>query len=111
MGEAYSELMSRMKEIETVGQIQGLLGWDQEVMMPPKAAPLRAEQLAWLSTTSHSMMVDEKMGEALAAAEAEGADDEVAAGMIRTIVESLKNTQDIDRVEFIVAPMRSSGCC
>ena len=44
-------------------------------MMPPKAAPLRAEQLAWLSTTSHSMMVDEKMGEVLAAAEAEGADD------------------------------------
>ena len=34
MGEAYVELMSRMKEIETVGQIQGLLGWDQEVMMP-----------------------------------------------------------------------------
>ena len=85
MGEAYSELMSRMKEIETVGQIQGLLGWDQEVMMPPKAAPLRAEQLAWLSTTSHSMMVDEKMGEVLAAAEAEGSDDEVAAGNLRLI--------------------------
>ena len=85
MGEAYSELMSRMKEIETVGQIQGLLGWDQEVMMPPKAAPLRAEQLAWLSTTSHSMMVDEKMGEVLTAAEAEGFDDEVAAGNLRLI--------------------------
>ena len=85
MGEAYSELMSRMKEIETVGQIQGLLGWDQEVMMPPKAAPLRAEQLAWLSTTSHSMMVDDKMGEVLAAAEAEGSDDEVAAGNLRLI--------------------------
>mgnify|MGYP001167684867 FL=1 len=33
------------------------------------------------------------------------------AGMIRTIVDSLKNTQDIDRVEFIAAPMRTSGCC
>ena len=33
------------------------------------------------------------------------------AGMIRTIVDSLKNTQDIDRVEFIVAPMRTTGCC
>jgi Zn-dependent M32 family carboxypeptidase len=72
MGEAYVELMSRMKEIETVGQIQGLLGWDQEVMMPPKAAPLRAEQLAWLSRTSHAMMTESAMGESLAAAEAEG---------------------------------------
>ena len=33
------------------------------------------------------------------------------AGMIRTIVDSLKNTQDIDRGEFIAAPMRSTGCC
>tara|TARA_B110000263_G_C15209852_1_gene464685 strand:+ start:382 stop:807 length:426 start_codon:yes stop_codon:yes gene_type:complete len=33
------------------------------------------------------------------------------AGMIREIVDSLKNTQDIDRVEFIVAPMRTTGCC
>ena len=85
MGEAYAALMSRMKEIETVGQIQGLLGWDQEVMMPPKAGPLRAEQLAWLSRTSHSMMVESTMGESLAAAEAEGADDEVASGNLRLI--------------------------
>lgn len=33
------------------------------------------------------------------------------AGMIRTIVDSLKNTQDIDRVEFVAAPMRTTGCC
>ena len=85
MGEAYGQLMSKMKEIETVGQIQGLLGWDQEVMMPPKAGPLRAEQLAWLSRTSHSMMVDSSMGQSLSAAEAEGADDEVAAGNLRLI--------------------------
>lgn len=85
MGEAYQALMSRMKEIETVGQIQGLLGWDQEVMMPPKAAPLRAEQLAWLSRTSHSMMVDSSMGDALDAAEVEGAADEIAAGNLRLI--------------------------
>ena len=85
MGDAYAALMSRMKEIETVGQIQGLLGWDQEVMMPPKAAPLRAEQLAWLSRTSHSMMVETSMGDVLAAAESEGAGDEVAAGNLRLI--------------------------
>ena len=85
MGEAYVQLMSRMKEIETVGQIQGLLGWDQEVMMPPKAAPLRAEQLAWLSRTSHAMMTESAMGDSLTAAEAEGTDDEVAAGNLRLI--------------------------
>ena len=31
--------------------------------------------------------------------------------VIRKIVETLINIQDIDRVEFIAAPMRSKGCC
>ena len=85
MGEAYDALMSRMKEIETVGQIQGLLGWDQEVMMPPKAAPLRAEQQAWLARTSHSMKIDSSMGDVLAAAEMEDVGEEIAAGNLRLI--------------------------
>ena len=72
MSEAYDVLMSRIREVETIGQIQGLLGWDQEVMMPPKAGPLRAEQLAWLSKTSHALMTDPEMGIALSAAEAAG---------------------------------------
>ena len=33
------------------------------------------------------------------------------AGMLRQVVDTLKNTKDIDRVEFIAAPMRESGCC
>lgn len=86
MGAAYDALMERVREIETVGQIQGLLGWDQEVMMPEKGGPLRAEQLAWLSKTSHAMMVAPEMGELLAAAEAEGdGGDEVVSGNLRLL--------------------------
>jgi len=66
--DAYENLMAKQKDIETIGQISGLLGWDQEVMMPPKAAPLRAEQLAWLSKTRHQLMIEPEIGEFLAAA-------------------------------------------
>ena len=45
--DAYEELLERLKNIDLISQIGGLLGWDQEVLMPPKAAALRAEQLAW----------------------------------------------------------------
>ena len=46
---AYDELLERLKDIDLVNQIGGLLGWDQEVLMPPKAAKLRAEQLShWM---------------------------------------------------------------
>ena len=77
MGEAYDALMERMRELDVMGQISGLLGWDQEVMMPPKAAALRAEQLAWLSKEGHTRMTDPKVGELLTTAEAEVGDGEV----------------------------------
>ncbi|MEC9119511.1 MAG: carboxypeptidase M32, partial [Candidatus Thermoplasmatota archaeon] len=81
---AYESLMAKQKDIETIGQISGLLGWDQEVMMPPKAAPLRAEQMAWLSKTRHRLMIDPEMGELLAQAEKEDdGTDSVRAGNLR----------------------------
>ena len=62
---AYSELMDKMKEIDLIEQIGGLLSWDQEVMMPPNASTLRAEQLAWLSSSGHLKMTDLRIGELL----------------------------------------------
>lgn len=81
---AYESLMAKQKDIETIGQISGLLGWDQEVMMPPKAAPLRAEQMAWLSKTRHRLMIDAEMGELLIQAEKEDdGTDSVRSGNLR----------------------------
>ncbi len=60
--EPYEELLYRLKDIELVGQIGSLLSWDQEVLMPPNAAPLRAEQLAWISKTAHERLTDPKIG-------------------------------------------------
>ena len=54
----YEELMERLKDIALVRQVGGLLSWDQEVMMPPKAAALRAEQLAWISKEGHTRQTD-----------------------------------------------------
>ena len=36
--DAYDELLENLKDIDLMGQLRSLLGWDQEVMMPPKAA-------------------------------------------------------------------------
>ena len=78
--------MAKQKDVETIGQISGLLGWDQEVMMPPKAASLRAEQMAWLSKTRHRLMVDPEVGELLSAAENDNdGNDPVRTGNLRLI--------------------------
>ena len=64
--DTYDELLERLKDIDLIGQIGGLMGWDQEVLMPPKAAALRAEQLAWISKTGHLKLTDPRVGELLA---------------------------------------------
>ena len=59
---AYEELLMRLKDIDLIGQIGSLLSWDQEVMMPPKAALLRADQIAWVSKTAHERLTDSEIG-------------------------------------------------
>ena len=66
-----------------VGQIGGLLGWDQEVLMPPKAAALRAEQLAWISKTGHERLTDPRIGELLSELEGRDGVDDVQAANVR----------------------------
>ncbi|MBR80149.1 MAG: carboxypeptidase [Euryarchaeota archaeon] len=85
---AYEDLLVRLKEIDLVGQIGSLLGWDQEVMMPPNAAPLRAEQLAWISKTAHERLTDPKIGEWLNEIEVSSELDEVQLANIRLARES-----------------------
>ena len=62
---AYDELLERLRDIDLIGQIGGLVSWDQEVLMPPKAASLRAEQLAWISKTGHQRLTNPRIGELL----------------------------------------------
>ena len=33
------------------------------------------------------------------------------AGNIRTVIARLQNTPNVDKVSFIIAPMRDDGCC
>jgi|TARA_B110000263_G_scaffold105228_1_gene91906 carboxypeptidase Taq len=82
---AYSELMDKIKEIDLIEQINGLLGWDQEVMMPPKAASLRAEQMAWLSSSGHSKMTDSRIGDLLITLENDQKLNEIERGNVRLI--------------------------
>ena len=110
MGEAYDALMERMRELDVLGQISGLLGWDQEVMMPPKAAALRAEQLAWLSKEGHTRMTDPKVGELLTTAEAEVGDDEVQQGNLRIIRDSYDKATK-KPTEFVEEKARHTSKC
>ncbi|GAB4526816.1 MAG: carboxypeptidase M32 [Anaerolineae bacterium] len=93
MGEKYQAFLERTSTINHLSAAAGLLGWDQQVMMPPGGTPARAAQMAALSTIIHEMTISEETQRLLedAAAEMQGVDyasDE--ASNIRVMQENLR---------------------
>jgi carboxypeptidase Taq len=62
---AVAQLRDRVAEIHDLGRASALLGWDQQVKMPPGGAGVRAEQLATLNRLAHEALTSEEMGELL----------------------------------------------
>ncbi|MBV9917922.1 MAG: carboxypeptidase M32 [Solirubrobacterales bacterium] len=57
MTEHLKQLRERLAQLEDLRNAAGVLGWDQNTMMPPRGAPARAESLATLERISHDMFV------------------------------------------------------
>ncbi len=58
----FDELRERLAEIADLGKTAALLGWDQQVMMPPGAAALRAEQMATVGRIAHQKFTSPGLG-------------------------------------------------
>ena len=84
---AYGELLGLLREGATLASAISILGWDQETQMPPHASPLRAEQMAVLSALAHERRTSARLGDLLAACEADPAlaADPLAAANLRAI--------------------------
>jgi carboxypeptidase Taq len=91
---AYAELLRLLREAATLQSATALVGWDQETQMPPKASPLRAEQMAMLSSLVHERRTSPRIGELLAECEVDPtlADDPAATANLREM------RRDYDRV-------------
>lgn len=66
---AYDSLDQRYREIAVYKSTSNLLGWDQETLMPPKAAAYRAQQVGALAGLSHRLGTSADVGEWLAECE------------------------------------------
>jgi carboxypeptidase Taq len=67
----YAELIRRSREAALLGSCAAVLGWDERVYMPRGGAGLRGDQMGLLARLTHEMVTDPRVGELLAAAEAE----------------------------------------
>jgi len=77
--DAYEALIDRVRRWNAVGSAAGVLGWDQQVMMPEGGTPARSRQLSTLSSIRHEMITDAETGELLdALADADLSDEQAA---------------------------------
>ena len=74
--EKVQQLKSQLADVVHLQHAAALLGWDQQVNMPPGGAESRAEQLATLSKIAHQKFTSDEVGKLLdeAAAEVNGQD-------------------------------------
>ncbi|KAG0215007.1 hypothetical protein BGX33_001622 [Mortierella sp. NVP41] len=61
----YNQLTVRLRDASHLQGVGGALLWDQEVMMPSKAAPVRAQQMAVLVGLLHDMQISPVLGSLL----------------------------------------------
>ena len=60
----YTKTTSKLREISTLGSINGLLGWDEMVLLPEESS-LRGKQKAVLSGIVYDKSTDSELGNAL----------------------------------------------
>ena len=70
---SYDALTARLKKLSALGDIEGIITWDELVMMPEGASEARGAQKAALAELVHNEATSDKMGEAISAAESAGA--------------------------------------
>ena len=78
---AYQSLCEHFEEHGILGEITGILGWDQAAMMPDGGAEIRADQRALMQRLKHEKMVDPRVGQWLEEAREEDLGDWEAANL------------------------------
>lgn len=88
MSSAMKELKERYGVVADLKAAISLLNWDQQTNMPPKGAEMRGRQIATLATLQHEKLLDDKISELLAQADAHAAGDD------KTYVEELRYSRE-----------------
>ncbi|MBP7142245.1 MAG: carboxypeptidase M32 [Opitutaceae bacterium] len=58
----YPQLIEKLKRSHLLATVSGLLGWDEQVNLPPDSSDQRAEQMSLLAEIGHSLAADPEIG-------------------------------------------------
>ncbi|RYE23470.1 MAG: carboxypeptidase M32 [Sphingobacteriales bacterium] len=91
--ELYDKYVAITQKAADLNYASAVLGWDQEVYMPPKGEQFRGRQLATLSTLAHEMLTSKEYGELLQQLSQAEPDETQAANIRLSIEDYEKNKQ------------------
>ncbi len=77
------KLKTVLRNIHDYGCIEELLGWDQQVMMPPKGMEARSRQLGLVAELAHKAMCSDELGDLLKQASEVVVEGSQEAAMVR----------------------------
>jgi carboxypeptidase Taq len=100
----FDQLRERLAEVMDLAKTAALLGWDQHVMMPPKGASIRAEQMATIGRIAHTKFTDPEIGRLLEELRGWGEEqeyDSFEASLIRVV------SRDWDKARRVPADLRA----
>ena len=72
------KLRSLLRDKVTLGSVASTIGWDEQTQLPPKATDLRADQSALMARLTHEAATSQALGDAIAAVEANGPQEDEA---------------------------------
>lgn len=106
----YEEYVQLSQKAADLNNASAVLGWDQEVYMPPKGAPFRARQLATLASMAHDIATGPRMGRLLKdLSQAGNFSDTQRANVQRSLEDYEKNCKLPS--EFVEALSRQTSEC
>jgi len=70
MSTPFDTLHAKLTRAHYISSVGGLLGWDEQVNLPPKSSDIRAEQMSLLAELAHEASSDPAIGSALKELEA-----------------------------------------
>lgn len=79
MSETWTRFEAKYQELADLGRIGSIVGWDQQVTMPPGGAKARGEAMGTLARIGHAKLTDPELGALLDELKGQDLDDTQAA--------------------------------
>jgi carboxypeptidase Taq len=74
--DTYDDFLGHVRRLTNVGNVEEMLSWDQQVMMPAGGQPARSKQQSTLSSLEHELLTDDALAAYLDDAEEDDLDPE-----------------------------------